>query len=82
VGGRDGTWHQLQRGVRSQFVIIGETSGLRIVTESKGIVSVTLQAAGRSAHSAYQWLGDNALVKLEPQRGQPAASRGRGVQGR
>jgi succinyl-diaminopimelate desuccinylase len=65
VGGRDGTRHQLERGVRSQFVIIGETSGLRIVTESKGIVSVTLQASGRSAHSAYQWLGDNALVKLE-----------------
>jgi len=64
VGGRDGTRHQLERGVRSQFVIIGETSGLRIVTESKGIVSVTLQATGRSAHSAYQWLGDNALVKL------------------
>ena len=65
VGGRDGTRHQLERGVRSQFVIIGETSGLRIVTESKGIVTVTLRAAGRSAHSAYQWLGDNALVKLE-----------------
>jgi succinyl-diaminopimelate desuccinylase len=65
VGGRDGTRHQLEHGVRSQFVIIGETSGLRIVTESKGIVSVTLQASGRSAHSAYQWLGDNALVKLE-----------------
>ncbi len=65
VGGRDGTWHQLQRGVRGRFVIIGETSGLRIVTESKGIVTVTLTAAGLGAHSAYQWLGDNALVKLE-----------------
>jgi len=65
VGGRDGTWHQLQCGVRGQFVIIGETSGLSIVTESKGIVSVTLVSAGLSAHGAYQWLGDNALVKLE-----------------
>lgn len=65
VGGWNGTRYQLERGVRSQFVIIGETSGLRIVTESKGILSVTFQAAGRSAHSAYQWLGDNALVKLE-----------------
>jgi len=64
VGGRDGTWHQLQCGVRGQFVIIGETSGLGIVTESKGIVSVTLMSAGLSAHGAYQWLGDNALVKL------------------
>ncbi|MGD0065691.1 MAG: M20/M25/M40 family metallo-hydrolase [Streptosporangiaceae bacterium] len=30
VGGRDGTWYQLDRGVRGQFVIIGETSGLRV----------------------------------------------------
>lgn len=64
VGGRDGTWHQLERGVRGQFVIIGETSGLRVVTESKGIVTVTLRSVGRGAHGAYQWLGDNALVKL------------------
>jgi succinyl-diaminopimelate desuccinylase len=63
-GGRDGTAHQLESGVTSQFVIIGETSGLRIVTESKGILRVTLRAAGRGAHGAYPWLGDNALVKL------------------
>ncbi len=65
VGGRNGTKHQLEHGVRSEFVIIGETSGLSIVTETKGIVSATFCAYGRSAHSAYQWLGDNALVKLE-----------------
>ncbi len=64
VGGRDGTLHQLDRGVRGDFVIIGEHSGLDIVTESKGIITATLRAAGHGAHSAYQWLGDNALVKL------------------
>jgi succinyl-diaminopimelate desuccinylase len=64
TGGRNGTRHQLERGVRGQFVIIGETSGLRIVTDSKGMLGVTLRSAGRGAHSAYQWLGDNALVKL------------------
>jgi succinyl-diaminopimelate desuccinylase len=64
VGGRDGTRHQLEQGVRARFVIIGETSGLRIVTESKGMLGVTLRAEGRGAHSAYQWLGDNALVAL------------------
>ena len=64
TGGRHGTWYQLERGVRGQFVIIGETSGLRIVTDSKGMLGVTLRASGRGAHSAYQWLGDNALVKL------------------
>ncbi len=64
VGGRNGTRHQIERGVRGEFVVIGETSGLRIVTESKGMLGVTLRASGRGAHSAYQWLGDNALVKL------------------
>jgi succinyl-diaminopimelate desuccinylase len=64
VGGRDGTLHQVEQGVTSEFVIIGETSGLRIVTESKGILRVTLHAEGKGAHGAYPWLGDNALLKL------------------
>ena len=64
VGGRNGTRHQIASGVRGDFVVIGETSGLRIVTESKGMLGVTLRARGRGAHSAYPWLGDNALVML------------------
>ena len=64
TGGRDGTRHQITHGVRGEFVIIGETSGLRIVTETKGMLGVTLEATGRGAHSAYPWLGDNALVAL------------------
>ena len=64
LGGRNGTCYQLDQGVRGRFVIIGETSGLRIVTESKGMLGVTLRAEGHGAHSAYQWLGRNALVAL------------------
>jgi succinyl-diaminopimelate desuccinylase len=64
VGGRDGTAHQLGQGVSGDFVVIGEHSGLDIVTESKGIIAATLRAAGRGGHGAYPWLGDNALVKL------------------
>jgi succinyl-diaminopimelate desuccinylase len=64
LGGRNGTRYQLDQGVRAKFVIIGETSGLRIVTESKGMLGVNLRAEGRGAHSAYQWLGHNALVAL------------------
>ncbi|HEX4259170.1 MAG TPA: M20 family metallopeptidase [Streptosporangiaceae bacterium] len=64
VGGRNGTRHQLEQGVRARFVIIGETSRLRIVTESKGMLGVNLRAEGHGAHSAYQWLGHNALVAL------------------
>jgi len=65
VGGRNGTLHQIEQGVSGEFVIIGEHSGLRIVTDSKGMITATLRAVGRSGHSAYPWLADNALVKLQ-----------------
>ncbi|HUK69583.1 MAG TPA: M20/M25/M40 family metallo-hydrolase [Streptosporangiaceae bacterium] len=64
VGGRHGTRHQVEQGVSGDFVIIGEHSGLDIVTDSKGMVMVTLRAVGHGAHGAYPWLGDNALIKL------------------
>jgi len=64
AGGSDGTLHQLREGVAGQFAVVGETSGLRIVTECKGVIRARLHAQGRSAHGAYPWLGDNALLKL------------------
>ncbi|MEU8266783.1 M20/M25/M40 family metallo-hydrolase [Sphaerisporangium sp. NPDC049002] len=64
VGGRDGTRYQLEQGVTGDFVVIGEGSGLRIVTDSKGMLAVNLTAVGLNAHGAYPWLGDNALIKL------------------
>ncbi|CAM4216258.1 M20 family metallopeptidase [Kibdelosporangium persicum] len=64
VGGRDGTRHQLDQGVTGDFVIIGEQSGLKLVTDSKGILGANLRATGRTGHSAYPWNGDNALLKL------------------
>ena len=64
VGGADGTGHQIEQGVRAGFVVIGEQSGLRVVTESKGICQVRLHTTGRAAHAAYPWLGSNALLSL------------------
>ncbi|HEY0001733.1 MAG TPA: M20/M25/M40 family metallo-hydrolase [Actinoplanes sp.] len=64
VGGADGTAHQIAAGVRADFVVIGEHSGLRIVHESKGICQARLTARGGAAHAAYPWLGENALLKL------------------
>jgi succinyl-diaminopimelate desuccinylase len=64
VGGQDGTLHQLEHGVGGEFVIIGEQSCLRVVTESRGLLTAYFRAEGRSGHSAYQWLGDNAILKL------------------
>jgi succinyl-diaminopimelate desuccinylase len=64
VGGFDGTGHQVAQGVRAGFVVIGEQSGLRVVTESKGLVRARLSATGRTAHAAYPWLGTNALLTV------------------
>lgn len=64
VGGADGTAHQLAQGVRAGFVVIGEQSALRVVTESKGICQARLSTTGRAAHAAYPWLGSNALSGL------------------
>ena len=64
VGGRDGTGYQVEQGVTGRFVVIGEQSGLRLVTESKGLLKAYLRATGRTGHSAYPWLADSALVKL------------------
>lgn len=64
VGGADGTGHQVAEGVRADFVVIGEQSGLRVVLESKGICHARLAATGRAAHAAYPWLGENALVAV------------------
>ncbi|WP_203747055.1 M20 family metallopeptidase [Actinoplanes cyaneus] len=64
VGGFDGTGHQVEQGVRGDFVVIGENSALRVVTESKGLARARLIASGQTAHAAYPWLGSNALLAL------------------
>ena len=64
TGDPRGTLHQLNAGVTARFAVIGEASGLGIATECKGIAGVRLTAEGRSAHGAYPWRGDNALLKL------------------
>ena len=64
TGGYDGTCHQMGQGVTAAFAIMGESSGLDITIECKGIANVVLTAEGRNAHGAYPWLGDNALLRL------------------
>jgi succinyl-diaminopimelate desuccinylase len=59
-----GTLDQLRAGVTARFALVGEGSGLGIATECKGITHVRLRAEGRTAHSAYPWQGDNAVLKL------------------
>lgn len=61
VGGFDGTGYQVEEGIRSEFVISGETTQFNIVTKAKGIMWVRLTTKGETAHGAYPWKGKNAI---------------------
>lgn len=65
VGGFNGTKYQIDQGVRADFVIVGESTGLTIENEAKGIIWAKVSCTGKSAHGAYPWKGDNALWKMQ-----------------
>jgi len=48
----------------SRFIIVGEPTGNKLATAHKGVLTLTLAAAGKSAHSAYPELGESAILKL------------------
>jgi succinyl-diaminopimelate desuccinylase len=65
IGGVNGTAYQVQNGIRGDFVITGECgSNFNIVHEAKGMLHLKLVAEGKTSHSAYQWLGQNAIMKI------------------
>ncbi len=64
VGGFDGTKYQIDQGVRSDFVIAGESTNFDIVNRTKGIAWVRVTTRGQSAHGAYPWKGQNAIWKM------------------
>ncbi len=65
TSGIHGTKHQLDEGVRGNFVVIGEPTGFRIGIAAKGVYWLRLRTMGKSAHGAYPWLGENAIVKMQ-----------------
>lgn len=64
LGGFNGTQYQVEQGVRSDFVIAGETTNFDIVHEAKGILWLRISCTGKTAHGAYPWNGDNAVTKM------------------
>jgi succinyl-diaminopimelate desuccinylase len=64
IGGFDGTMYQVERGVRADFVIAGETTQFDIVNEAKGVLWLKISCRGKTAHGAYPWRGENAIVKM------------------
>lgn len=64
IGGRNGVRHQLATGVRADFAILGEATDFRLIHETKTIMNIKLTAKGKAAHSAYPWLGKNAVWEM------------------
>lgn len=58
-GGSD---HLVDSGFTGDFAITGEPTDLQIGVEAKGVLALRLQVAGRAAHGATPWLGENAVL--------------------
>jgi len=50
--------------VKPDFVVIGEPTKMNIYRGHKGRIELKITAAGRSAHAAVHYLGDNAVYKM------------------
>lgn len=64
IGGFNGTKYQVEKGVRTEFVIAGEGTDLDINNKTKGILWVKIVTKGKTAHGAYVWNGSNALLEM------------------
>jgi acetylornithine deacetylase len=51
-------------GLGSEFIIVGEPTENKLGLGHKGLVTLRIDAAGKSAHSAYPDLGESAIEKL------------------
>ncbi len=65
IGGFKGTKYQIEKGVRADFVIAGEPTDFGINHKAKGIIWAKVHFSGKSAHGAYPWQGENALLKAK-----------------
>lgn len=63
-GGFDGTKHQIESGVSADFVLATEPTNFDIVYKAKGVLWLRISALGKSAHGAYPWRGENAIMKM------------------
>jgi succinyl-diaminopimelate desuccinylase len=57
-----GSDHLVDTGFTGDFAITGEPTDLHIGIEAKGVLALRLEVAGKAAHGATPWLGDNAVL--------------------
>jgi succinyl-diaminopimelate desuccinylase len=53
----------VREGFVGDFVITGEPTDMHIGVQAKGVLAMRLAVAGRAAHGATPWLGENAIFK-------------------
>jgi succinyl-diaminopimelate desuccinylase len=53
----------VEKGFVGDFAITGEPTDMHIGVAAKGVLAIRLEVAGRAAHGATPWLGDNAVLK-------------------
>lgn len=56
----------VQRGIKVNFVVSGEPSGLRLMLGHRGRVELEVTTVGRTSHGSAPWLGINAVYKMLP----------------
>ncbi len=64
TGGFFGTKYQVDSGVRADFVLATEPTNFDIVHEAKGVLWLEVTAPGLTAHGAYPWRGQNAILRM------------------
>ena len=58
------TFVEVDPQVRPDYVVIGEPTRMQVYRGHKGRIELKITAAGRSAHAASHYLGDNAVYKM------------------
>jgi acetylornithine deacetylase/succinyl-diaminopimelate desuccinylase-like protein len=61
--GGEGTRKALREGLRGAFAVVCEPTGLHVLTGQRGIVYLTIDVAGRAAHTTALDIGVNAIER-------------------
>lgn len=64
TGSLYGTKYQVDKGVRADFIIAGETTNFNIVNKAKGVLWLKISTEGKTSHSAYPWQGENSIWEM------------------
>ncbi len=49
-------------GLRADFVVCGEPTDMQVGSEAKGVLMLSVEVRGTSAHGSTPWLGENAVL--------------------